>query len=313
MDTFQIGSVSAAPGEIAKGYLHVTSRADGTPLAMPLIIVNGAEDGPAFLVTGAVHGWEYQGVAAIGEVVAAIDPNKFRGRLIAIPGVNMNSFESRTRVGINEEVIIDPNRAAPGKQEGTLTQQILYTLFECVLPHVSYFLDLHSAGPRIEVGGFAVYQPEYKEYSLEFSKAMGLEVLWTGIGKDGTLRVEALKRGVNACSVEIWDVEVNKTVITNALKYLSMIDGKPTLPEQYKVVAGHPYYAPCGGIFKRRVELLQEVKKGDLLGVIVNVFGDQVAEIQAKKDGLVCSLRYSPPLNPGDEVGSVYEILEIIR
>jgi predicted deacylase len=279
---------------------------------MPLMIVNGIEDGPAFLVTAAVHGWEYQGVVAIGEVIQAIDPRRFRGKLIAIPGVNMNAFETRTRVGINEEVIMDPNRAAPGKEVGTLTQQLLYAIFERVLPHVSYFLDLHSAGPRIEVGGFAVYQAEYKDYSLDFCKSLGLEVLWTGLGKDGTLRFEALKRGINACSVEIWDVELHKKAITNALRSLGMIDGEPDLPHQYRIVSGHPYYAPCGGIFKRRAGLFDEVRKDDLLGVIVNVFGEQVAEIKAKTDGLVCSLRFSPPLNPGDEVGSVYEVIEVI-
>ena len=48
--TVSIGSATASPGSVARGAIPVTTLAGGTPLEIPVVVVNGAEDGPCFWV-----------------------------------------------------------------------------------------------------------------------------------------------------------------------------------------------------------------------------------------------------------------------
>ena len=54
-------------------------------LGIPLIIVNGIEDGPVLCVDAGVHGDEDDGQEAIRRVLADIDPATLRGTLVGIP------------------------------------------------------------------------------------------------------------------------------------------------------------------------------------------------------------------------------------
>ena len=55
MATVTVGTASAAPGTIAKGVIPVTTLGSGTPLSIPVAVINGAKPGRVFWVNGAIH------------------------------------------------------------------------------------------------------------------------------------------------------------------------------------------------------------------------------------------------------------------
>ncbi|WP_366161162.1 hypothetical protein ABXS71_20380 [Bacillus infantis] len=52
---WKIGNLAAGRGEKVKGYLEFP----GIQEKLPAFLINGAEDGPATLILGGIHGCEY--------------------------------------------------------------------------------------------------------------------------------------------------------------------------------------------------------------------------------------------------------------
>ena len=59
----------------------------------------GAAGGPRLLITGGVHGDEYEPMAAIRRLIRDVEPLSLRGTLLLAPVVNEPAFERRDRVG----------------------------------------------------------------------------------------------------------------------------------------------------------------------------------------------------------------------
>ena len=65
-----IGTVKAASGERRDGLLHVAELNDGSPVAIPIAVVNGVQDGPVLWVQNGVHGMEDVGAGAFHRVLS---------------------------------------------------------------------------------------------------------------------------------------------------------------------------------------------------------------------------------------------------
>src|SRR5262245_36009380 len=93
MPNFELADLRVEPGSVGKGILGSVGLADGNRIGVPVVILNGAEDGPTLLVAAAVHGQEVNGTGALLRVVRETDPRRMRGRLIAIPVANPFAFQ----------------------------------------------------------------------------------------------------------------------------------------------------------------------------------------------------------------------------
>src|SRR5947208_14214091 len=62
---YAVGTAQAKPGQRATGAIPVGRRAGGGPIEIPLILVNGRDDGPVLWIDGAVHGDEPEGPLAV--------------------------------------------------------------------------------------------------------------------------------------------------------------------------------------------------------------------------------------------------------
>ena len=97
--TVTVGSASAAPGAVARGAIPVTTLAGGTPLEIPVVVVNGAGDGPCFWVNGAIHGDEPEGPLACQIALAEVDPAQLNGTLVMCPVMNVPACPARQPAG----------------------------------------------------------------------------------------------------------------------------------------------------------------------------------------------------------------------
>jgi predicted deacylase len=86
MSQIKVGDLVVVPGTSAKGKLGSFYREDGSEAPIPLMVVNGAKDGPTLWLSAVMHGQELTGMAVIWELVKKhLDPKTFQGAVVAVP------------------------------------------------------------------------------------------------------------------------------------------------------------------------------------------------------------------------------------
>src|SRR5918994_212921 len=93
----------------------------GEPLVLRALVAVGQAPGPTLLAIAGVHGDEYEGMAAVREVFAALDPATMSGSLLAIPVANPLAYAARTRSTPSEVDGLNLARVFPGDAGGTVT------------------------------------------------------------------------------------------------------------------------------------------------------------------------------------------------
>src|SRR5688500_5161058 len=84
--------------------------------------------GPHLLITGGVHGDEFEPMVAIRELIAA-PPDLVRGRLTLVPVVNEAAFARGHRTA---EDGLDLARTCPGKKDGSITERTAFALSQLI-------------------------------------------------------------------------------------------------------------------------------------------------------------------------------------
>jgi len=309
-DSLKIGSLTVKSGDKNFGPLKVATRADGSDIFVPLMVVNGAEDGPALNISGGCHGDEYEGMEAVRRVYRKTDPAKLKGAIIGVPVINFSAFETGRRVSGYD--LANLNRHFPGKAGGFFTENLAHVYFTEVVSKADYILDFHGGGNIMALSPMAIYRDiggeEVARRAEALVKATGIELVWKGSGGwTGPISLEAQKTGVPAVTVEIagegrFREEVARqfeAVVQNVLTSLGMIEGKPDLPGEITRFQGTFINSRNGGFYQQLVDLKEMVKKGDLVGTVSDVFGRTLEEIRAPFDGIVCSKRTMAMIEPG--------------
>jgi predicted deacylase len=317
-DTFQIGDLRVNPGKKGFGGLELAKTYYGK-LKIPIIVVNGANPGKTLFLGSGIHGTEYVGMDAMLRLIHEIDPSTLSGKIMAIPMINIPAFETVTREGPFDSLNL--NRIFPGKKSGFASEQIANLLMERVLPNVDYAIDLHGAtlnDMQINICGF---EESDTVSSLDMAKAFGIEALWrmSTSGIQGSFTGTATERGIPSIIVEVggegrckeeW-VQFEIRGFKNVMKVLGMIAGNTEgLPSRYMIVEGFWQHAGAGGFLRPQVKLGERIKKGTVLGTIVDLHGNTLEETKAPFDGLIMGMRTLPKINPGDWsfwVGTVKE------
>jgi len=95
--SFEIGGLSVKPGTRGTVELPIARLATGSPVALPVIVVHGRQDGPTVWVSAAVHGDEINGVEIIRRVLEQLDAKVLCGTVLAVPVVNVHGFLNGSR------------------------------------------------------------------------------------------------------------------------------------------------------------------------------------------------------------------------
>ncbi|NIQ34081.1 MAG: hypothetical protein GTN80_10665, partial [Nitrososphaeria archaeon] len=139
--------ISATPGTKRSGWVEICKNADGTTVSLPIIIVNGSNDGPVMLMDACIHGNEYEGALVALKMVDILDPRKLSGAFIAVPALNPIGFDLRLRGNPWDLMYLDMNRFFPGRADSfSLTERILYAYWNEVLLKANYVISLHGGG-----------------------------------------------------------------------------------------------------------------------------------------------------------------------
>jgi hypothetical protein len=315
-----VGSIQVESGEKKTGMLKISQRPDGSEIFVPLMVVNGAQDGPIFNISGGCHGDEYEGMEAVRRTYRTLDPKKLRGALIGVPVINSMAYESGLRSTPFDHLNL--NRCFPGKLQGFFTERLAHLYFNEVAKKAEYVIDLHGGGNIMALAPMAIYRdtggPEMAERAEKLVRATGIELIWKGSGGwTGPISLEAQKAGMPAITVEIAGegrfreevVAQFLRMIDNIFKSYGMIDGEPQLPKTVRNFEGTFINSTVGGFYQQAVEILQEVRNGDRVAMISDYFGNILEEIRSPNDGVVCSKRTFGLIEPGGWTAMIGKIL----
>jgi len=302
-DVLNVGDIQAEPGTIARGTLGSVEVADGSKAVIPLINVNGAQDGPILTVVSGVHGPELTGIGSLLSAIKRIDPAAMRGALISIPAANPLAIRNAAyETSIDKVNLSGPMYLPPLDQEtATITQKMAFHI-NGALEKADYVIDMHSnplrAVPFVITALNLCKDNHVREETKKIAKAFGLTVVNNPTTKVGGIMNCAVRAGKPALTPEIpANIYIERKDLTdmgsmgilNVMKAIDMLDGDPE-KQNTTVIPGdwqHAgfLYAKRGGFMFTKKEVGEMIEKGETVIEIVNVYGDVVEEVKMPVNG----------------------------
>lgn len=285
-------------------------------LALSVLVVKGQTAGPTLVLLAGVHGDEYEGVLTIQDVFDQLSPEAMGGTLIAVPVVNPLAYQARTRS--TPEDGKNMARVFPGIQSGTITERIAYQIAQHIIPKADLLIDLHSAGTTMTSPTLIGFHQDHtkvgqraKAAALAFGAPVVWEHPWPNDARGRTI-THAQELGIPALYTEAsGGVRVSPEVlgiytggVLNVMAHLGMIEVRVAVAKALYLQGEGNLDATttfsCEGIFRARVEVLQQVEQGEVVGLVRALDGRVLEEVRASKAGLVVFLRSMPPVKVGE-------------
>jgi uncharacterized protein len=325
----QIGDIVGKPGEKVRGRLVATYTTSQMPVEIPVTIVMGSQPGRTLVVTAALHGREMLGPLGLGKVLREIDPAEMSGNLIAVPCVNMSGFEFAQRNVLWDDA--DPNRQKAGKKDGTVTQQLVYHLFNEVILKGDAHIDIHSSS-SVGLVWYTIYHaedgsdPEVIRKAREMCLAFGLEQVMGKTPWHGTINEETVKSGIPAMTPEVGgggdfyqngrhQIDSCARGIRNVMKLMGILPGKiETESDKAIIWNGHTEIKNDGrgALMLLEAKRGQRLQKGDVFAIKYDpTTGDELARYYAPAEGTVLNTGLVwPHCPPGQFLGVLGDVME---
>lgn len=314
---FTLAGVTLAPGERRDIAIPVAHQVTGFSANLALQLLHGVRPGPRVFVSAAIHGDEICGTAIIQQLIQELDPGSIAGTLILAPAVNIYGFLQHSRYLPDRR---DLNRSFPGSAKGSLAAQLAHCFLEHVIERCTLGIDLHTASagrynlPQIRI---AADDP----YLVELAIAFGAPVIIESPLRSGSMRALAHERGTPMLLMEGGEalrfdsdaIEIGVRGVRHVLEHIGMLDtsaqaGPVVLPAR----ANRSTWvrAPRGGVTHLCRTSGDVVHKGDRLGSVMGLFGEDPADIECPVDGIIIGHATLPVVNQGD---AVFHIAEVAR
>ena len=288
--------------------------------------IAGQYPGSHLLITGGVHGDEFEPMAAVRQLARELRPEELRGKVTLVPVVNEPAFRLGQRCA---EDGLDLARTCPGRTDGSVTERIAFELSQ-LIRSADLYIDLHTGGMRLMVlplTGYVLHpNSAVLEQQRRMSRAFGLPLIW---GTDPTLPGRSLSVARDANIPAIYaeylgggrfdpaGVAAYVRGCRNVMAEFGMLDERPAsltpvplIVEDSRLGSGHMqvnHPAPFAGFFEPAVQLGQQVQAGDALGTICGPLGESVEVIRSRYTGMVIVLHTFPRVEAGVSVAVVLE------
>jgi predicted deacylase len=292
------------PGENKTIELSISKLSSGTDISISAHVFRSKNDGPTILVAGGVHGDEINGVEIVRRAVYSdLLKNLNCGTVIALPLVNVYGFINFSRELPDGK---DVNRSFPGSKTGSLASRVAQVITKEILPHIDIGLDFHT-------GGASIYNyPQCRAYrndeqSLSLAKIFNAPLTIESGLVSRSLRKEAFKHdipmivyeGGESLRLDHFSITEGINGIKRVLHHYGMID-ENIGTQDMTILTDHKWLrASTAGIFIPKKVSGEWFKKGDLLGILTNPYGQFEKEIIAKQDGFIFGHDNKPVINPG--------------
>jgi hypothetical protein len=325
----RVAGTAVGPGSKVRSYLRVgpyfyLKMHIRHYILIPFTVIRGIKEGPTLVQTAGCHPTEYAGIDATIRLSNTIKPEELRGTYIAVPCVNVPGFYERTYINPIDEKNIQGSY--PGRTDGTLSDLIAYKLFHDIVMKADYFLDCHGGDiHESEIWTFIYYktEDEIEKKSAAIAKATGLTYLIKS-HYPGSMGMEAARRKIagglfEICSGDRLLPEESAVIYDgtiNVMHHLGMLDGKP------KPIQGQPCaiegqkqeiwsssasaYFTKSGLYHTNVKPGDLLKKGQVIGTVIDFWGEEIETIRAPATGRINVMIHNPAAKAGDEAVTVF-------
>lgn len=306
-EPFEIAGESIAAGKRRIIDIPLGLMSDHTPASLSVQIIHGRQDGPTMFVSAAVHGDEIIGVEIVRRLSRLAAVRRIAGTLLLVPIVNSFGFISQSRYLPDRR---DLNRSFPGSAKGSLAARLAHLFLNEIVARSDCGIDLHSA---------AIHRTNLPQIRLDLrdtkarrmADAFGAPVIVDSALRDGSLRAAANERDVSVLVFEAGEalrfdelaVRVGVKGTLAVMSSLGMVRrGKVHTDSVTSPVSRKSTWqrAPEGGVLRTRCRTGDLVRKGEVLGVISDPFGQQETEVRATHGGLIIGRANLPVVNQGD-------------
>jgi len=227
-------------------------------------LANG--EGPTVLLSGGVHGDEFEGPAALMRLAQNLSPERIRGRVIILPALNAPAVLASSRVSPLDQ--LNMNRAFPGDADGSPTRMLAHFV-ENVFRFAACALTQANSGSATD------------EPNLALAKAFGAPYIWLA-GKnndDRSLNAAAQRQGVAMIAVELGGgggcdpamTRLAENGLMRCLAHLGVIQDSIDPPAEAPVMltlesSEHNFMTRASGLFDRGFTIGDEVEAGQPAG-----------------------------------------------
>lgn len=269
------------------GTASLPLRGTDEVVAIPLAVFNNGP-GQTVLMTGAVHGDEYDGPITLSNLVRSIDLAEVKGRLIIVPFLNQLALRAAQRVSPVDR--LDLNRSFPGDPTGSPSQVLADWVATRLVPLADVVIDSHTGGTLTSWIPLVMMHPvpdkaQY-ERMVNLIRAMRppVGVVLNESDKPGMFDTFVEQQGkVFVCcewgggTMTRQTLDVAGVCLRNALRYLGMMAGDVETPKWPGFAGPRMMRAPDldwavaaqrSGVYEPIVELGADVEEGQTLGYI---------------------------------------------
>ena len=305
MEQLQLGKTTVAPGKMEFGALECGSHRDGTLISIPFIVANGSEDGPTLCLSSLIHGDEVPGIEVVRRVMREeITPTRLRGAIIAIPA--LNPLATRAAQHLTPEEGLDLCAEFPGDLNGALTRRMAHIAYQELISKCDYYIDFHANySPAVEFSIIPKCENRRAiDGAIEMANAFGWPIQASSL--PGSPAEAVLNSGKPAMLPELVGNEfavessVRKAVrgTLNVLIHLGMIEGE--IQEHDDLAVGKGRFGRAvvrvasGGIVHFTTGVGTRVKEDEVIGVVHDVYGQEVEEVRSPVNGYIRTLIPGP-------------------
>jgi hypothetical protein len=293
----------------------VRRRIELAGLAVPVVELTGSADGPLLTVIAGVHGCEYASMAGVRRWVRELETRELRGRVRAVPVLNLPAFTARSPFVVPEDGK-NLNRCFPGRADGTLADRLAYDTFHQLISGSDALVDAHCGDLVEALEPFSLYEAgPAEDRALDLATAYGLPyVIRQEAGPDravaGTTSGAAAAAGIPAITaeaggcglVEEQAVRLHVAGLNRVLRVLGMTDDAGGPPGREPAYLGRFLWLRCqqAGWWEPAVGPGDELAEGQVIGTVSSLDGAETLEtITAPADSVVIFLTSSPAV--GDD------------
>ncbi|AYG66067.1 succinylglutamate desuccinylase/aspartoacylase family protein [Rhizobium sp. CCGE531] len=289
-------------------------------IPIPVVCIKNGE-GPTAVLIGGTHGDEYEGQIAHMRLARKLSETDVTGRVIIMPSLNFPAVEAGRRVSPIDEGNL--NRLYPGRAHGTATEMIAHYVTEVLLPMADLVIDLHSGGRSLDYMPCALIRPgkspQQHEKLLELLRVFGAPIGFVTDGSGGggstTLPAAAERTGVPVVTAELGGgatlnrsgLDLAEQGVLRLLKHIGILrwnDVTEAVAVRLMDCSSTDLlvYAETDGMFEPFVELGDDVKEGQLAGLLHSIDRpfNQPQEVHFSCAGMVVCKRFPTLVKRGD-------------
>ena len=313
-------------GSRSRTRFRTVELADGSWVEIAAMVVRGAAPGPVFYLGGAFHGDEVAGTQIVGRVARGVDPAALTGTLIAVPVQNPLAFQVQHRFFVGhmlkspmDQNPADPWTAFPGDADGNTASVIAHAIYERLMRHADYMIDVHTPTTGGRYAPFAFLPPTrcgaVVGEAEALARAFGADYIlandkgmYVGDKNPHTVMGE---RGIPAFGIEIGEggridgteVALGVRGIANVLRKVGMMPGPVEQSGRNLVIRTMDVIrARRAGVLTLHVGLNDEVAPGQRVATVTDPFDEEIEEIAALRGGPVVRIATLPTVSTGERV-----------